>query len=77
MSSRFNGLGTNERSSLLQQQEEAQEQLNNILNQTRPKNFRDGFCRGVSDIIAGAIGKHNMSILCSIWMILINMCVHG
>ena len=63
MSARFGGLGSRERSSLLREQEEAQEQLNSILNQTRPKNFRDGFCRGVSDIIAGAIGAVGIAII--------------
>lgn len=48
---------------LRREQNEAQEHVEAILRQTRPKNFREGFFRGVNDIIAGALGAIGVAIL--------------
>ena len=40
----------------LKEQQEAQEQLNAILKQTRPKNLGQGLTSGVGNIVGGAIG---------------------
>ena len=40
----------------LKEQQEAQEQLNAILKQTRPKNFGQGLTSGVGNIVGGAVG---------------------
>jgi hypothetical protein len=46
-----------------QEQQEALEQLNAMLAQTRPKNFGQGLSSGVSNIVGGALGAVGVVIV--------------
>jgi len=45
------------------QHEEAQAQVDDILNQTRPKNFREGFRSGIGNIVSGAVGAVGVAVV--------------
>jgi len=46
-----------------EEQKEAQEQINMILKQTKPKNFRQGLFTGITVVVAAAIGAVGVAIL--------------
>ena len=48
---------------LKKEQQEAQAQLEALLNQTKPKNFRQGVSTGVNNILAGAIGAAGVAVI--------------
>jgi len=45
------------------QQEEAKAQLDAILNQTRPKNLKEGITSGVGNIVSGAVGAVGIAVI--------------
>lgn len=45
------------------EQEEAQEQINALLNQTRPKNLGEGLKSGVGNILGGALGAIGVAVV--------------
>jgi len=49
--------------SAAKQQEEAKAQLDSILNQTRPKNLKEGLTSGVGNIVSGAVGAVGVAII--------------
>jgi hypothetical protein len=54
---------TKTKEQLVKEQQQAQEELDQLLKSTKPKNFREGARRGLNNVVAGALGGVGVAVL--------------